>query len=205
MKENLTEIVFVLDRSGSMFHLVQDTIGGYNAFLESQKQEDGEAVLTTVLFDDSYKILHDRVNIQEVKPLTEKEYFARGLTALYDALGKTINTIGERLHSTKEEDRPSKVIFIITTDGEENASREFARDTIKNMVETQKNIYNWEFIFLGANIDAFGVGSSLGIKYNANYSPTDIGTRSLYTSVNSTVSNYRQKGTITEDWDQDIQ
>lgn len=204
MKDNLTEIVFILDRSGSMYHLAQDTVGGYNAFIESQKQESGEAVLTTVLFDDQYELLHNRVNIQDVQPLTEKEYYARGLTALYDALGKTINNIGEKLYNTPEEERPSKVIFVITTDGEENASHEFSRELIKDMVERQKEEYSWEFIFLGANIDAFGVGSSLGITYNANYSATVDGTKSVYDSLSNNISSYRQSGSVSSDWDDDI-
>jgi len=135
MKENLTEMVFILDRSGSMSNLTKDTIGGFNTMIENQKKEDGDAVLTTVLFDDMYELLHDGVNIQDVKELTNKEYYARGMTALLDAIGKTINTVGERLSKTKEEDRPSKIIFVITTDGQENSSKEFTQKQIKEMIE----------------------------------------------------------------------
>jgi len=135
MKENLTEMVFILDRSGSMSNLTKDTIGGFNTMIENQKKEDGDAVLTTVLFDDMYELLHDGVNIQDVKELTNKEYYARGMTALLDAIGKTINTVGERLSKTKEENRPSKIIFVITTDGQENSSKEFTQKQIKEMIE----------------------------------------------------------------------
>jgi len=125
MKNNLTEIVFILDRSGSMCSLVNDTIGGFNSFIEDQKQEDGEALLTTILFDDQYEILHNGVNIKTVKPMTTKEYSARGMTALLDAIGKTINTVGDRFNKLDEDNKPSKVIFVITTDGQENQSKEF--------------------------------------------------------------------------------
>jgi uncharacterized protein YegL len=164
MNDNLTEIVAILDRSGSMEPLTNDTIGGFNSFLKEQKEVPGEAVLTTVLFNDSYGLLHDRVNIKDVMPVSNNEYVADGSTALLDALGKTINDIGLKLHNTAEDDRPGKVIFFIITDGEENASSEFTNDKVKEMVELQKNTYNWEFIFLGANIDAFSAAKSIGIS-----------------------------------------
>jgi uncharacterized protein YegL len=204
MNNNLTEVVFILDRSGSMDALTKDTIGGFNSFIEKQKQEPGEAVLTTVLFDDKYEILHDGKNLAKVEPLTEKEYFARGLTALLDAVGKTINTVGERLSHTKEEDRPAHIIFVITTDGYENASKEFSQVKIKEMIERQTNQYNWQFIFLGANINAEATAKSYGISVSSNYTPTPSGTASLYSTVTNTVSQYRSMGKIDPDWNKDI-
>jgi uncharacterized protein YegL len=164
VNENLTEIVAILDRSGSMEHLTNDTIGGFNSFLKEQKEIPGNAILTTVLFNDTYMLLHDRIDIKKVKPITNKEYVAQGSTALLDAMGKTINDIGLKLHNTVENERPGKVIFFIITDGEENASAEYKNEKIKEMVELQKNTYGWEFIFLGANIDSFSVAHSIGIS-----------------------------------------
>jgi uncharacterized protein YegL len=164
MNDNLTEIAAILDRSGSMEHLTDDTIGGYNSFIKEQREQPGEARLTTVLFDDQYELLHDRVNIKKMKPITRREYSARGMTALLDALGKTINDIGAKLRDTPEPERPGKVIFFIITDGMENASKEFSNEKVKEMVELQKNTYNWEFIFVGADIDAFDAARSIGIN-----------------------------------------
>jgi uncharacterized protein YegL len=206
MKDNLTEVVFILDRSGSMVDLTSDTIGGFNSFIENQKQEPGEAILTTILFDDQYDIFHNGVDIKSVKPLTAKEYFARGMTALLDAIGKTINTVGERLNKTEEEDKPSKVIFVITTDGQENASREFTQPKIKEMIERQTKDYNWQFIFLGANIDAVSTAKSFGIQaqFSSNYTANAIGAQSVYDGVTRVVSKYREKGTINSNWKDDI-
>ena len=164
MNDNLTEIVAILDRSGSMEKLTNDTIGGFNTFLKQQKEIPGEAALTTVLFNDSYLRLHDRADIKKVKPMTKKNYAASGNTALLDAMGKTINDIGLKLHNTPENERPCKVIFFIITDGEENASKEFTNDKIKEMVELQRKTYSWEFIFLGANIDSFSAAGAMGIS-----------------------------------------
>ena len=206
MKNNLTEIVFILDRSGSMARLVEDTIGGFNSFIETQKQEDGEALLTTILFDDKYEILHNGVDIKTVKPMTTKEYSARGMTALLDAIGKTINTVGDRLNKTKEDDKPSKVIFVITTDGQENMSKEFNQAQIKAMIEHQINTYNWQFLFLGANIDAVGTAQSFGIsgQFASNYTANSVGTDSLYSSLSKSVASYRSAGIMDSDWNKDV-
>jgi uncharacterized protein YegL len=206
MKENLTEIVFIIDRSGSMANLTNDTIGGFNTFIENQKKEAGEAVLTTILFDDKYEILHDGVDIKKVNPLTDKEYFARGMTALLDAIGKTINTIGERLNKTEEVERPSKVIFVITTDGAENSSSEFTKPQIKEMIEHQTNKYNWQFMFLGANIDAVGTAQSFGIsgQFASNYTASSVGTDALYTTLSKSVASYRSVGEVSDNWKDEL-
>jgi uncharacterized protein YegL len=193
MKKNLTEMVFILDRSGSMMHLTDDTIGGFNSMIENQKKEEGEAFVTTVLFDDQYELLHDHIDIKEIQPITTNEYYARGMTALLDAVGKTINSIGSRLSATPEDERPDKVIFVITTDGMENASREFAKSTVKEMIEHQQNKYSWTFMFLGANMDAVGEAASLGINtdFARTYTASDWGTQSVYTSVSNAMAYVR--------------
>jgi len=193
MKKNLTEMVFILDRSGSMHCLTADTIGGFNSMIENQKKEDGEAYVTTVLFDDFYEMLHDHVNIQDVKPITNNEYFARGMTALLDAVGKTINSVGNRLSVTPEDERPEKVVFVITTDGLENASVEFTKSTVKEMIEHQQSKYSWTFIFLGANMDAVSEAVSLGINANHShtYTASAQGTSSVYCAVDCALSSAR--------------
>ena len=193
MNQNLTELIFILDRSGSMFGLEPDTIGGYNSMITNQKKEDGEARVTTILFDDTYKVVHDAVDIQSVQPMTTADYFVGGCTALMDAVGKTINNVGVRLANTPEEERPSKVVVVITTDGYENASREFTRAQIKQMIEHQTNTYSWQFMFLGANIDAAAEAQSLGISgdWAAQYAASEIGTKSVYDCVDSVISSLR--------------
>lgn len=193
MKENLTELVFILDRSGSMGPLADDTIGGYNSMIEQQKQEPGEAKVTVVLFDDKYEVLYDAVDIQAVAPMTVRQYYARGCTALMDAIGNTVNSVGARLAGTPEEERPSQVIVVITTDGYENASREFTKAQIKSMIEHQTNVYSWKFMFLGANIDAAAEAQSIGISgdWVAQTAATDIGTKSVYVCLDSAISNLR--------------
>lgn len=202
MKKNLTEMVFILDRSGSMQSLTDDTIGGFNGMIESQKIEDGEAYVTTVLFDDEYEILHNHVNIQDIKPITRRDYYARGTTALLDAVGKTINSIGNRLSETPEDERPEKVIFVITTDGYENASREFSRSKVKEMIEHQQNKYSWIFMFLGANMDAVQEASTLGINssFAATYTASAQGTTSAYYATANAMSAARSVDTCTMDW-----
>jgi uncharacterized protein YegL len=198
MNEHLTEVVAILDKSGSMDNLTNDTIGGYNSFIKEQKEGEGEALLTTVLFNDKYTLLHDRINIKEVKTLTKKDYKAGGTTALLDALGKTISSIGNKLHNTAENERPAKVIFFIITDGEENASVEFDNEKIKEMVELQKNIYNWDFIFVGANIDAFSAASSIGIDADMAFAyDADVaGTASVHRAMSSAVKHLRKFGNV---------
>lgn len=194
MKENLTELVFILDRSGSMSALTDDTIGGFNSLIASQKAEEGEAFVTTVLFDDKYELLHDHVNIKDVLPLTRKEYFARGMTALLDAIGRTINTIGERLAKTPEEERPSRVVIAITTDGFENASKEFTKKQIKDMIEHQQSKYSWVFMFLGANMDAVSEAESLGIRGTMarTYTNSSRGVETVYTAMSASMSLARE-------------
>lgn len=207
MKKNLTELVFILDRSGSMSGLESDTIGGYNALLKKQKEEPGEAIVTTVLFDDNYEILHDRINVKGIRPITEKEYFVCGCTALLDAIGKTINKTLNVQKNTNEEQRADKVMFVITTDGMENASNEYNYEKIKKMVEWQKENYGWEFIFIGANIDAIATAAKFGISSDraANYNADGKGTRLNYEAVSNVVSELRASRPITQSWKAEIE
>ncbi|WP_236719733.1 vWA domain-containing protein [Neobacillus mesonae] len=180
-----TEIVFILDKSGSMAGLEVDTIGGYNAMLEKQKKAEGEAIVTTVLFDHGYELLHDRINVRGISPITKKDYQVGGTTALLDAIGFTIQKIVNVQKKTSESEQAEKVLFVITTDGMENASREFTTDKIKKMVQYQKEKFGWEFLFLGANIDAistaaqFGIGEDFAVEYHAD----EIGTQLNYEAV----------------------
>ena len=207
MKTNLTELVFILDRSGSMSGLESDTIGGYNALLKKQREEPGEAIITTVLFDDKYELLHDRINVKRIRPMTEKEYFVCGCTALLDAIGKTINKIGNVQRNTNVEKRADKVMFVITTDGMENASIEYNYEKIRKMIERQKDKYGWEFIFIGANIDAISTAAKFGISSDraANYNADGKGTRLNYEAVSNVVSELRASRPITKSWKADIE
>lgn len=206
MKKNLTELVFILDRSGSMSGLESDTIGGYNAMLEKQKKEPGEAVITTVLFDDKYELLHDRINLRGIAPITDKEYYVRGNTALLDAVGKTINKIGNVQKRTAEDERAEHVMFVITTDGMENASHEYSYDKVRQMIEHQKSKYGWEFIFLGANIDAVSTAERFGINKDraTNYNADSEGTLLNYEVISETVSSIRANRSISENWKERI-
>lgn len=207
MKENLTELVFILDRSGSMSGLETDTIGGFNSMLEKQKKESGEAFVTTVLFDDKYELLHDRKDIKGINAITDEEYYVRGSTALLDAMGITINNIGKALSDTNEEERPAKVLFVIITDGMENSSREFSYEKIKEMVEHQKSKYAWDFIFLGANIDAIMTAGSFGISADmaANFVSDSAGTKLNYKVVSEAVSSFRKCKKVDSSWKNEIE
>ena len=165
MKKDLTELVFILDRSGSMSGLEADTIGGFNAMIEKQKKTPGEALVSTVLFDHERIVLHDRANIQDIKPMTDRDYSVRGNTALLDAIGFSIHHIGNVHKYARKEDIPEHTIFVITTDGMENASGHYDSDKVKQMIERQKSKYGWEFLFLGANIDAVETARSFGTKW----------------------------------------
>ena len=202
MKKELTEIVFILDRSGSMSGLESDTIGGYNAMLEKQKTAPGQAIFSTVLFDDHCEVLHDRLDIKTVVPMSDKEYFVRGCTALLDAVGGAIHHIGNIHKYAREEDRPEKTLFIITTDGMENASRRYNYDRVKMMIERQKEKYGWEFIFLGANIDAVEVADRFGISADraANYHADSEGTQLNYEVVSEAICSLRASKSINTDW-----
>ncbi len=190
MKKGLTEIVFILDRSGSMSGLESDTIGGYNSMIEKQKKEEGEALISTVLFDGQTDVLHDRVPLDKISPITEKEYYVRGSTALLDAVGGAIRHIGNVHKYAREEDVPEKTLFIITTDGMENSSRQYSYDKVKKMIEKQKEKYHWEFIFLGANIDAVGVADRFGVdrQHAVRYECDSAGTALNFQVMNKMVS-----------------
>ena len=193
MKKDLTEIVFILDRSGSMSGLEADTIGGFNSMIRKQKKEQGEALVSTVLFDDECEVLHDRVPMDEVKKMTDKEYFVRGCTALLDAIGGAIRHIGNIHKYARDEDRPEKTLFIITTDGMENASRRYTYAKIKKMVERQKEKYGWEFLFLGANMDAIETAGHLGIHADraVTYECDEEGTALNFEVMSEAVSHVR--------------
>lgn len=198
MKKNLTELVFILDKSGSMSGLEKDTIGGFNSLLDQQRKVDGECVITTVLFDNRYELLHDRIDIRAVQPITGKEYFVGGSTALLDAIGKTIHKIGAVQKNTTEDYRAEKVMFVIITDGEENASRNYSSMQIRQMIQRQKERYGWEFIFLGANIDAVETAGRFGIDADraVDYVPDGEGTELNYRMMSQTVATFRECGAV---------
>lgn len=193
MRKGLTEVVFILDRSGSMRGLEADTIGGFNSLLEKQKKEEGEAYISTVLFDDQSEVLYDRVPIDKIEPMNDRQYYVRGCTALLDAIGGAIKHISHIHKEVGEEDRPEKTMFIITTDGMENASRKYSYGKVKKLVEKQKKKHNWEFLFLGANIDAIDVAGKFGIGANRamNYHCDAVGTAVNFSAVNSVISHFR--------------
>ena len=205
-KNNITELVFIIDRSGSMSGLEKDTIGGFNSMIEKQRKEDGECYVSTVLFDHETKVLHDRVKLSEVRPMTEEDYTVRGSTALIDALGGAIHHIGNVHKYARPEDVPAHTMFIITTDGMENASRRYTSDQVKQKIERQKEKYGWEFIFIGANIDAvetaarYGIGAERAVNYHADCK----GTEMLFKSVSKAVGKMRSCEPISNDWRKDI-
>ena len=206
MKKNLTEIVFILDRSGSMAGLEKDTIGGFNSMINRQKNAPGEAVISTVLFDSETQVIHDRVNLKNIAPMTEKDYFVRGCTALLDAIGGAIHHIGNVHKYAREEDRPEKTLFIITTDGMENASRKYSSDRVKQMIERQKSKYGWEFLFLGANIDAIETAGHFGIQADraVNYHSDKQGTALNYEVLSEAISSVRASRPLQSNWKQRI-
>ena len=207
MKKNLTEMVFILDRSGSMAGLEEDTIGGFNSMIERQKKEPGEALVSTVLFSGESTVIHDRADIREIGRMTEKEYRVGGNTALIDALGGAIHHIGNVHKYIREEDVPEHTVFVITTDGMENASHRYSSDQVKAMVERQKEKYGWEFLFLGANIDAvetasrYGIGEDRAVRFHNDA----VGVRLNYASVSDAVSDMRASMKVGRQWKAQIE
>ncbi len=203
----LTELVFILDRSGSMSGLEGDTVGGFNAMIEKQKRQEGGCLVSTVLFDHEQVVLHDRVPLTEVSPLTEKDYVTRGTTALFDAVGSAIHHIGNVHKYARPEDRPDHTLFLITTDGMENASRRYNGEGIKEMIERQKRRYGWEFLFIGANVDAILTAKSMGISsdHAVNYCADSKGTRLNYEAMNKAVHRMRAEGSVAADWKREVE
>ena len=207
MKKNLTEMVFILDKSGSMAGLEADTIGGFNSMIQRQKQADGEALVSTVLFSNSSTVIHDRVDLRKIEPLTDRQYYVGGGTALIDAIGGAIHHIAMVHKYAREEDRPERTIFVITTDGMENASRRYSSDEVKAMVQKEKEKYGWEFLFLGANIDAVETAAHFGIEESraVNYHCDPIGQNRVYEGVDRAVRSVRACAKVDIDWKKDIE
>ena len=202
MKKNLTELIFILDRSGSMSGLEMDTIGGFNSMIEKQKKESGDVLVSTVLFDNDSEVIHDRQDIQKIAPMTQKQYYVRGCTALLDALGHAICHIRNVHKYAREEDRPAKTLFVITTDGMENSSRDYSYKKLKALIEQQKETSGWEFIFLGANIDAVKEAARFGIHADcaADYHADGIGTATIFSAINDAVCGVRADRPIGKEW-----
>ena len=206
MRKNLTELVFILDRSGSMSGLEPDTIGGFNSMIAKQKSEAGQAVISTVLFDNTSEVIHDRVDIQKIEPMTDKQYYVRGCTALLDAIGGAIHHIGNVHKYARDEDRPEHTLFIITTDGMENASHKYSSDRVKQMIERQKAQYGWEFLFLGANIDAVETAGNFGIDADraVNYHCDSEGTALNYEVLSEAICSVRCSRPLAVTWKERI-
>lgn len=202
MKKGLTELVFILDRSGSMAGLEGDTIGGFNAMIAKQKNAEGEAYVSTVLFDNESVVIHDRTDIREIAPMTEKQYAVGGCTALLDAIGQAIHHIGNIHKYAREEDRPEHTLFVITTDGMENASHRYTAGQVRQKIERQKQKYGWEFIFLGANMDAVEAAGHIGIDQNraVSYHSDPAGTQLNYEVISDAVCCMRECASIPDDW-----
>lgn len=202
MKKNLTEIVFILDRSGSMSGLEADTIGGFNSMIEKQKKAEGEAIISTVLFDNASEVIHDRVDVRSIKPMTDNDYTVRGCTALLDAIGGAIHHIGNVHKYARAEDVPEHTMFVITTDGMENASRRYDSEKVKKMIERQKDKYGWEFLFLGANIDAIETAMHFGISEDraVNYHSDSEGTQLNYEVLSEAICAVRCSAPLGADW-----
>ena len=207
MKKGLTEVVFILDRSGSMSGLEGDTIGGFNSMIEKQKKEEGEALVSTILFDNYSEVLHDRVKVSKIEPLTDRDYTVRGCTALLDAIGGAIHHIGNVHKYARNEDIPEHTIFIITTDGMENASHQYSREKIKAMIERQKTKYGWEFLFLGANIDAIETARSYGIDQDraVEYNCDSVGTGLNFEAMSDAITTMRCSVPLTADWKKKVE
>lgn len=207
IKNNITELVFILDRSGSMAGLESDTIGGFNSLIEKQRRQDGECYVSTVLFDNVSEVLHDRIKLSKVPKMTERDYYTRGATALIDAIGGAIHHIGNIHKYARPEDVPEHTMFVITTDGMENASHIYDSTQVKQMIERQKKEYGWEFLFIGANIDAvetarnFGIGADRAVNYHADKKGTGV----LYDAVSKTVGQMRASVPLSADWSKEIQ
>ena len=202
MKKGLTELVFILDRSGSMSGLENDTIGGFNSLIGKQKKEAGEALVSLVLFDNDQEVIYDRIPLEKIEPITDSQYYVRGSTALLDAIGGSIHHIGNVHKYAKNEDIPENTLFIITTDGMENSSHRYTYNKVKHMIEHEKEKYNWEFLFLGANIDAISVASRFGIRGNraVNFENDSQGTALNFDVLCETVRSYRDMNCIDDNW-----
>ena len=207
MNKNLTEIVFILDRSGSMAGLEGDTIGGFNAMVDKQKKEEGEALLSAVLFDNDSEVIYDRVDIRKVEPMTDRQYSVRGCTALLDAIGGAVHHIGNVHKYAREEDRPGKTIFVITTDGMENASRRYSYSEVQRMVKHEQEKYGWEFLFLGANMDAISAARTFGIREDraVRYECDSAGTGLNFAVVSETIGRVRRGRPIEAGWSAPIE
>ena len=207
MKKNLTEMVFILDKSGSMAGLEADTIGGFNSMIERQKKAEGEALVSTVLFSNASKVIHDRVELRKIEPLTDQQYFVGGSTALIDAIGDAIHHIGNVHKYAREEDRPEHTVFVITTDGMENASHRYTSDQVKAMVQHEKDKYGWEFLFLGANIDAVETAAHFGIAEDraVNFHNDPLGQALNYAEVSAAVTSVRANAKLDRRWKEKIE
>ncbi len=207
MNKNLTELVFILDRSGSMAGLESDTIGGFNALIEKQKKEAGEAFVSVVLFDSECEVIYDRVDVKKIEPMTDRQYYVRGCTALLDAVGGAVKHIANVHKYAREEDKPGRTLFVITTDGLENASRRCSAEEVKRLVKRQQEEYGWEFLFLGANIDAvttashFGIRADRAVRYNSDHT----GTALNYEVVSEAVCRVRAGAPLKADWKEKIE
>ena len=207
MNKNLTELVFILDRSGSMAGLESDTIGGFNALIEKQKKEAGEAFVSVVLFDSECEVIYDRVDLKKIEPMTDRQYYVRGCTALLDAIGGAVKHIGNVHKYAREEDRPGRTLFVITTDGLENASRRYTAEEVRRLVKRQQEEHGWEFLFLGANIDAvttashFGIRADRAVRYNSDHA----GTALNYEVVSEAVCSVRAGAPLKANWKEKIE
>ena len=206
-KNYLTEMVFILDKSGSMSGLESDTIGGFNSLIKKQQSEAGKCLVTTVFFSDSKETVHDRVPLEKIKPMSDKDYIPMGCTALYDSVGSTISHISNVHKYIRKEDVPDKTVFVIITDGYENASREYSNVALKKLIEQKKKNDNWEFMFIGANIDAAETAGSIGIprEMSANYKADSVGTSVVFDALCAPIANIRKNKKVSSDWAESIE